>query len=497
MTGTSRSIYLKLFLLFFVTFAYFYQGGGWNQNTRFCLTRSMIHHRTLSIDAYREDSTNPEYVFVNTGDWAYRNGRYYTNKSPGMSLAAIIPFGAAEAFFARLFPSDPEKQVLLSSYVSTVCTVSLFAALLCLLLFHVATDFFGLTRQQGLTAAVFFGMGTLCFAYSTAFYCHVPAGFFTFLSFVTAMHLKRGTIGSKRAGAALSGCCASIAVLIEPSALVIMICIGCYLATFQDGRYGLPFFLIGCVPAGVMQCAYNAICFGGPFASCFDYANEVVMDRINGKLLGMPYPFKFIEMFFLPYRGLFITSPVLLMAVPGLLLCLKKRAERREALFCALAAASLVVFISCFFGWQGGSTVGLRYVLAAVPFCFVLCIPAFERFPKLFWTIGAISVLINLSITTVGSEIPYSVQNPLVDVIFPNVLAGNVSINPVPVSNFQAYPSIYELADHKTWQNNFNSFNLGELVFPNSLASLLPLLLFWCGWWYVWRKEENISEVKA
>ena len=64
-----------------------------------------------------------------------------------------------------------------------------------------------------------------------------------------------------------------------------------------------------------------------------------------------------------------------------------------------------------------------------------------------------------------------------------------VSINPVPFSNFKSYPAIYELAMIETWTPNFNSFNLGEIIFPHSLASILPLICFWVIWGYWLRKK--------
>jgi hypothetical protein len=39
-----------LLLAVFVSTAYFYQAGGWNQNARFNLTRAIIEQRTVRID---------------------------------------------------------------------------------------------------------------------------------------------------------------------------------------------------------------------------------------------------------------------------------------------------------------------------------------------------------------------------------------------------------------------------------------------------------------
>jgi len=126
------------------------------------------------------------------------------------------------------------------------------------------------------------------------------------------------------------------------------------------------------------------------------------------------------------------------------------------------------------------------------PFLFLIACFSFRRFPKLCAAIGSVSIIINLLITLVGNEIPSKIKNPLQDVILKNILEDNVSINPFPVSNLEnytaQYPSIYDFADVNKWQPNFNSFNIGECIFPNSVASVVPLLCFWGTWLLVLRK---------
>jgi hypothetical protein len=79
---------LPLFLLVFGVYAYFYQAGGWNQNSRFDLTRAIVEHHTIAIDAFAD----------NTGDKAQREGHWFSDKAPGLSLLAVPPYaGAARA----------------------------------------------------------------------------------------------------------------------------------------------------------------------------------------------------------------------------------------------------------------------------------------------------------------------------------------------------------------------------------------------------------------
>src|SRR5256885_16755078 len=68
-------------LVTFLSFTYFYEGGGWNQNSRYDLLRAIVERHTLQIDGYHE----------NTQDKAHFNGHYYSDKAPGLVFLAV-PF---------------------------------------------------------------------------------------------------------------------------------------------------------------------------------------------------------------------------------------------------------------------------------------------------------------------------------------------------------------------------------------------------------------------
>ena len=63
----------------FFSLIYFYEGGGWNQNSRFDLLRAIVEQHTLQIDAYHE----------NTQDKAHFQGHYYSDKAPGLVFLAV------------------------------------------------------------------------------------------------------------------------------------------------------------------------------------------------------------------------------------------------------------------------------------------------------------------------------------------------------------------------------------------------------------------------
>lgn len=481
--------YLRLFIFFFITYAYFFQGGGWTQNTRICLTRAILHERTFIIDACREDSQDPYLEFFNTGDWAFRDGHYYTNKSPMLSILAIPGYALGEALMRRILPDDPAAQILGAAYLATVTTVALSGALLCVLMLHLLHRFFGFSPGRSLALVLIFGTGTLFFPYSTALYCHSVSSFFCMLALVMLMHIRHRPTDRAALQAATAGAAASIAVLLEASTMYLMPCFMLYLLASPRGRRLIIFFLAACVPAGLFQLYYNWVCFGGPFESSYAHANPAIMFYENGSLFGVPTLRRLLELTILPYRGLLVSSPILIMIVPGIVLLFRKKNLRAELLFSAAASLIFLIFVASFHAWYGGSAPGPRYLVPAYPFMFLLTVFAFQKFPRIYTLVALLSICINLAITIVAVDIPGDIRFPLKDVVLKNILQGAVSINPVPFSHFDRYPNIYALADINQWQPNLNSFNWGEFLFPHSLTSILPILLFWLAWLYLMRRR--------
>src|SRR5471032_1182639 len=97
----------------FVSYAYFYEAGGWNQNSRFSLIRAILERHTLRIDDYQ----------LHTGDRALWRGHYYSDKAPGASLTALGPVQAAR-LVSRAAGVDPASfpGIAWTSYVASVVT---------------------------------------------------------------------------------------------------------------------------------------------------------------------------------------------------------------------------------------------------------------------------------------------------------------------------------------------------------------------------------------
>lgn len=79
-----------IFLAVLLCCGWFYAQGGWNQNARYDMIYSFVEPGTPDFLSFRIDHFLVDaQKTVNTGDWAFHDGHYYSNKAPGASLLGI------------------------------------------------------------------------------------------------------------------------------------------------------------------------------------------------------------------------------------------------------------------------------------------------------------------------------------------------------------------------------------------------------------------------
>ena len=245
-----RQISEWLFALTFITCAYFYAGGGWNQNSQFDLTRAVVERQTLAIESFT----------VNTGDISRYGGHVYANKAPGLSLLGAVPYALLYAFErGRVFPGDA---IVLgfNVYVCTVTTCGILVALVPCLLYREA-------RRRGFPAAwsalvaLAVVLATELFPYATMFVAQVPSAALMFMAFLLACR------DSSRAQVT-SGLCAGAAGLMNylciPAAIVIAL-----LAAWRSAARipALARVVAGGAPFAILLAAYQQRCCGGLFTT--------------------------------------------------------------------------------------------------------------------------------------------------------------------------------------------------------------------------------------
>lgn len=474
-----RALSQLLFALVLVSCAYFVQGAGPNQNSRYGLVRALVEHGTVQIDPYQKT----------TRDIATAGGHWYCDKAPGLSLVAAVPY----ALGVRLAqPDDPEPSGL-AMHLLTLATCSLATAIAAVLLLHLLVDL-GLGLAASLLAVVAWVLGTNAFAYAGLFVAHQ---FVAALIVVALAALRAAQRPGRRAGwlAFAAGFTTGLAVLSELPVALVAVAIGIYALATLGLRRAIPCALGALIPAALLA-AYNTACFGGPLHLGYQsLANDYFASAIQSGFLGFDPPDLEIagELTLFEYRGLLPLSPFLILAVPGVYWMLRDRPSRPLGLLCVLAFTALLALISGFRFWNGGAAMGPRHLVPVIPFLIIpvafaidrLCRLAPRAAPALAVALVATSITICTACVAVQPEffdiqavqspapeiaIP-SREHPITQLVFPLLAHGYVSTKASWSGNLT----------YAMWApgHDDDAYNLGEALGLHGKASLLPLLAAW------------------
>jgi hypothetical protein len=477
-----------LFAALFFTYAFFHQGGGWNQNSRFAQARAITEAGALSINDFIRYRPVPGgagrvervavgrvrelprrgYPDLNTFDVSLHRGRLYPNKPPGATFLAL-PAAFAVLLVQRSLGVDVEQWAALNAraYLTTVFCAGLAGALAGVAFLRTSRRLFPSVRPRcHLGAALALALGTLLFPYGTAFYDHVPVAALLLGSFAVLVRLRREPDGRRDGPRAVwAGALAGFAVLTNYAAVLA----GPALLFYCPRRWRLR-FAAGAAPVAAGLAWYHAVCFGHPLAHA-------------QSLSALPIPWTsprwsvLFALLFSSYRGLFYSSPVLLLSGYGLWRLGARKESRPEALVIAWTFAAFLAMNAAFANWHGGACFGPRYLSPALPLLALPLAPAFARWPRLALALAAASVAAMLFATAVDPQVPRAAAHPFRDYLWPlatgktvrspvGEVLGPVSANPVGV-----------YAAQTPFEARWNSFNLGEALFPARWTSLTLLVV--------------------
>ena len=446
----------------FVSYAWFFQGGGWNPNARLDLTRALATRGTIAIDAERH----------NTDDWALAGGHYYANKAPGFSFVALPGFVLGR-WLAGSLGAGETTALRIAAWSANLLANALPTAALGALVFASLAAWGIASLRERAAIALALGLGTLLLPYATAFYAHAPASAAGFAAFVAPWRARRvASPGRARWLALAGGAAGGMAVLLEGSCVVVVATVAAALACDRRGRNLLPAFLAGGLPFALALGLYDFAAWGHPLRTHLAFQNPGIEERRDGALFGAPDLARVFGLTLSPFRGLFFSSPLLLLAFAGYGPLWRR--DRFAAAVCAAAPLALFAAIASFHAWPGGWAPGPRYLVPAIPFLFPATALGMHRFPQVAWGVAGVSVAIMLAVTAVAVEIPPTIRDPLFAFVLPLLLAGRVSVNSQELDAWW-FAHAYAVDMPASWA----SFNLGELVFFDSPLSLLPLLGIW------------------
>jgi hypothetical protein len=487
---SQRSLWKSAVLLGLIVFfssMYFYEGGGWNQNSRFDLLRAILERQTLRIDAYQE----------NTEDKAHFRGHYYSDKAPGLVFfslpAAVVGRASLQAFGIK--PESPRGEFILS-YVVGIASAALPAALAAVCVFFLALRF-----GCGINAAAFgtlaMCLGTPLWAYASLYWAHALVGACLIFAFFAALRLDDSeSLRPDFVWALFVGLAAGWATVTEyPAALASAILAFFALSrVWRRGSASRWRVVLG-IAVGASLCAvvlfgYLYAAFGSfrPSYSYYDPNSFAFMQQRGYLGLTYPHPDRLLKLLFGSSRGLFFASPIALAAPVGLW----KLWTQRTCSAAALVAGAIVLYYfllnSSFYWWKSGLSFGPRYTGASLPF---LCcgLPVIWERSSLAWrrvllVLAAISVFVSLMVVSTTSQLSMQDSCPIVHSSWPDFWSGHLAANQVSMLTASEAKSLPQAG----------AFNFGELLGLHRLPTLLPLFAVWVVGALLWRWLQRRTE---
>ncbi len=504
-TRLSRNAW-AVFLLLFASYAYFAQGGGWSQNTRLGQVRALAETGSFVSNAYLvylRDPARPDSPQVRlqlpdpapppadprqlaTLDLSYFEGRYLPNKPPGASLLAVPSYWLASAFGAA-FDLTPDDwwTLAVQAWITTAFSVGLVGALcgVCLLLLS-RRLFPELPERAHLASALCFGLGTLVFPYATLLMDPVVGGTLALTAFALLAWPRETGPGPR--SLLFAGLLCGAMVVVNYTSVLTTAVLGGYALWRVRPRLRIGWFVLGGVLPALFLAWYHQEFFGGVLETANSHQPEFMNVSDGSAFLGMiqlPDPTVAWKLLFSAYRGLFVACPVLMVSLVGLAAMARRRAVRAEAVVCIAIFVITLLLNASFNGWHAGAGIGPRYLVPAIPFAVLPLALCFGRLPFLTGALAALSAGLMLVATSVHPLVPHPVQNPWAEYMAPlargdslvlgrEQVTGPVSVNPTGLAESGAHRLYPPDSASAAW----NSFNVGEFLWPHSWLSVLPLL---------------------
>ena len=412
----SKRFGIAAILCFGIGLSLLVQAPGWAQASYYGLIRA-LGNGTAQIDKYHWE----------TGDKSWINGHFYSVKSPGMPVALLPAYLSLKAVgFQSLSNSAGTtlqkdspgyatgKKIKLVNYGGSkaralaVRKTSADSALMIWVLTLLGCVIPGMAIMlivrslaerwepgTGAASSIAMGMGTILLPFSGLFFSHVMATLVLFGAFAVLLRERRGPPSPKLVAA--GGLLAGLAVFVEYPLAFGGAIVGLYAALRSEAmasgalaviKRGLTYaagVIVGVVPVAI----YNAWAFGS--VTTMSYQDTVttpgktghdVIGLVNNGLfgIGVPKALGYASILFSP-RGLIALTPVLLMAVVGVVL-MYRRGLKAEALTILGVFLIYWTYVAGYIWPVGGQVPGPRYMIPTLPFL-ALGLPfAWKRLPS-------------------------------------------------------------------------------------------------------------------
>lgn len=403
-----RDILLAALLLF--AYGFFQQRPAWNEYSRYDLVRALVEQGTTRIDSFHE----------NTGDKAFYQGHWFSDKAPGTALVGVPVYALlslSSGLAGNGIPEAVEAVQALAFVESGIATT-----VLVLLLVRFLAPLVGERWAVGVGLA--YGFGSIAFPFATIFFGHALSAAALFASFYVLHGWRRGEGGWRPW---LAGALGSVAVITEFSTVIGVAAL--FLYAVWVGRRAAYAFVLGGIPIALVLAIYNAVSFGSPLS--IGYANLApggFAEGMSQGILGVSWPpdVETLGDLLIGPRGLVRLAPWFVLAPLGVLAA-RRREVRAEVIVCATIALVFLLSNAGYYLPFGGWTPGPRFLLPALPFAAVLValIPAALRFVAVPLMIFAAGVF--LVATATMPNAPERYVDPLFELWLPRLASGELA----------------------------------------------------------------------
>jgi hypothetical protein len=394
-----QELLIMLLLFFFLSSVYYATTSGLtssNGGSHYALTRALVENRQFAIAPF-----DP---FAEGNDIAVRDGVFYSDRPPGTALVATIFYGLGGLLPVPIAPL-PSRHDADNPRLPYVMLLPVLAGAATAVLLYWFMRRLQISAGAALLATLMFGLGTLHWKYSSVLFSHALSALLVVAVVVISRPDRFGAICDCQPVRSLwyvgLGFLLGLAVLVEYSNGLLVGLVGIFLlwseladwranGTFVPRRWLAVFgglVLGGLLPA-LFLAYYNQTNFGSPFTLSYAYAINYPWAGEFGTTFSFPLGPGLQAMLWWGEgagwcdgpcfnQGLFLLSPVLLLALPGLYWY--GRSAPQAALFTtAVFLIYLVLFARhhTFHGFTGDG----RYI---VPFLGLLIPPLGFTFDRL------------------------------------------------------------------------------------------------------------------
>lgn len=345
-----------------------------NSFSRLALVSAIVERGTTQIDHSQEF----------TVDKAFIDGHYYSDKAPGMALAAtpiyfaLRQIGQKVGVDFRLVDDSgrPDETVngRLTAHLLALGTSGFLTVIAALALYFCALRL-SASPAIGVATALTYAVATPIWGWSTLFFGHAAAAACLILAFCAIEALDANGPPKRNTGLTVfAGIFAAWAVAFEyptAPAVLLLACMGLWKLTRFTPQQRIVLGTVAAIAAiiaAIPMLVYHTVSFGGPFS--VGYNSVVGFEGMEQGFLGLTRPRLEIlyELTFGLYRGLFIVSPVLFFSLIGLWLGIIRPNHRLPVAFAGLIIIYFMLYNASYYYWDGGFSFGPRHVSPAIGF---------------------------------------------------------------------------------------------------------------------------------